>query len=837
MVRSGIPWLRPLLAFIGVLAAAALLWFVGPLVAIAGLVPLAGEPARWAAIAAVVLGGAARAAWRTARSVRRNRRLMEGLMRRAEKPMPGTPGADEVALITRRFEQAVALLRRSRIGGKRPWLGALTGRPFVYELPWYVIIGAPGAGKTTALVNSGLEFPLADAVGEKVIRGIGGTRNCDWWFASEAVLIDTAGRYTTHDSDRVVDRTAWLGFLKLLAHYRPRRPINGVLLTISVSDLLSASAEKRIAHANDLRQRIEELHDHLGIAFPMYVLITKTDLLAGFMEFFADFDKDERAQVWGVTFPYQSGVQGDGPLLRMASDFAALEKRLNDCLIDRLHHEHDRERRAAVYAFPQQWRVLRQTLFDFLQTLGTGLRPELRPFVRGVYFTSATQEGTPMDRALGGLARALGLTSRILPAARPTGKTFFVTRLLREVVFAEAGLAGTNLRWRRRRQLLAWGAMGATACTAVAATAFSWRAYADNRDWLAGLGTRLPALQQQVAVARQTPSTDLVALLPTLDALARFAGPADALPRHRATPGMGLDRSEMLTAASQDAYLRTLREAFLPRIAARLEQRMRAGAPEHVGLIYESLKAYLMLFGGRNFDGPALRAYLGADWEATLSTSVRPEQREGLRRHLDRLLATGEVGAPSNADPQLVAAVRNLVGSVPLAERAYRRLKQMDLGAEAAPFTVESAGGAGARRVFARASGQPLSSGVPPLYSRTVWQQSLSARTLEVLRQFAREEVWVLGKASAACISSTDWPETKRLSSSNRGASGSVSAAAVPLAEVGAAPNETSRTVARSTATSGESGRASRPASSALAPRLAGGASRRSATNSLQRAA
>ncbi|WP_280150906.1 type VI secretion system membrane subunit TssM [Piscinibacter sp. XHJ-5] len=748
MTRSGIPWLRPLLAFVGVLAASALVWFVGPLVAVAGVVPLAGEPARRATIAAVVLGALAHAVWRTARSARRNRRLMEGLMRRAEKPMPGTPGADELAVITQRFAQAVALLRRSRIGGKHPWLAALTGRPFVYELPWYVIIGAPGAGKTTALVNSGLEFPLADAVGEKVIRGIGGTRNCDWWFASEAVLIDTAGRYTTHDSDRVADRTAWLGFLKLLARYRPRRPINGVLLTISVSDLLSASPEKRAAHANELRQRIEELRDHLGIAFPVYVLVTKTDLLAGFMEFFADFDKDERAQVWGVTFPYQAGTQTDGPLLRMASDFALLEKRLNDCLIDRLHNERDRERRAAVYTFPQQWRVLRQTLFDFLQEMSSGMRAELRPFVRGVYFTSATQEGTPMDRALGGLARALGLTSRILPAARPTGKTFFVTRLLRDVVFAEAGLAGTNLSWRRRRQWLAWGAMGATACMVLAATALSWRAYAGNRDWLTDLRGRLPALDRQVAAAREAPSTDLVAMLPALDALAGFAASGGSPAQHHAALSLGLDRSEALVAGSQDAYLRTLREAFLPRIAARLEQRMRAGAAEHVGLIYESLKAYLMLFGGRNFDAPALRAYLTADWEATLGAGVRPEQREALRRHLDRLLATGEVGAPANADPQLVAAVRSLVASVPLAERAYRRLKQTDFGAEAMPFTVESAGGAGARRVFVRASGQPLSAGVPALYSRAVGRQSLHERTLDVLRQFAREEVWVLGTAS-----------------------------------------------------------------------------------------
>src|SRR5207245_2652245 len=122
----------------------------------------------------------------------------------------------------------------------------------------------------------------------------------------------------------------------------------------------------------------------------------------------------------------------------------------------------------------------------------------LRPFLRGLYFTSATQEGTPMDRAIGGLARILGLSGRIiLPSrstakafiaqharheeglgsgtrrendlarilglsgriilpSRSTAKAFFVTRMLRDVVLKEAGLAGTNLRWQRRRASLAW---------------------------------------------------------------------------------------------------------------------------------------------------------------------------------------------------------------------------------------------------------------------------------------------------------------------------------------------------------------------------------------------
>ena len=72
----------------------------------------------------------------------------------------------------------------------------------LYDLPWYMIIGPPGAGKTTVLVNSGLNFPLAEKFGKEALRGVGGTRSCDWWFTDQAVLLDTAGRYTTQDSNQ-----------------------------------------------------------------------------------------------------------------------------------------------------------------------------------------------------------------------------------------------------------------------------------------------------------------------------------------------------------------------------------------------------------------------------------------------------------------------------------------------------------------------------------------------------------------------------------------------------------------------------------------------------------
>ena len=159
----------------------------------------------------------------------------------------------------------------------------LSGR-YLYELPWYVIIGAPGSGKTTALRNAGLQFPLAAQMGEQAVRGVGGTRNCDWWFTDQAVLIDTAGRFTTQDSDQATDRGTWSGFLDTAEEVAPAPARSTACSSPSRCPTCSrkGSAE-RARHAQTVRQRVQELHEQLGVRFPIYLLVTKCDLMAGFM--------------------------------------------------------------------------------------------------------------------------------------------------------------------------------------------------------------------------------------------------------------------------------------------------------------------------------------------------------------------------------------------------------------------------------------------------------------------------------------------------------------------------------------------------------------------------
>ena len=201
-----------------------------------GQAPLASPQARLAVIAIFTLQYLAQKLWQSWRARRTNARVVSALMPAAESGLPA-----ETLRLRERFSTALAEMRRARFRSRsgRGWSFSWNfGRSYLYQLPWYMIIGAPGAGKTTALLNAGLEFPLEAALGRGSVQGVGGTRNCDWWFTDRAVLIDTAGRYTTHESDRIADRQAWGAFLELLRNSRPRRPLNGVLVAVSVSDLL-----------------------------------------------------------------------------------------------------------------------------------------------------------------------------------------------------------------------------------------------------------------------------------------------------------------------------------------------------------------------------------------------------------------------------------------------------------------------------------------------------------------------------------------------------------------------------------------------------------------------
>ena len=726
--------LHPLfLALVGVLAISAIVWWVGPLIAIGESRPLDPVWIRVTVIAVLFGLLILRAVLRYWSQKRTNAALVDGMTK-------GPSSADkEIATLNERFTQALDVLKKAP--GKGSGKGAL-----LYQLPWYIFIGAPGSGKTTALMNAGLTFPLAEKMGGASVRGVGGTRNCDWWFTDEAVLIDTAGRYTTQESNSAVDASAWDGFLALLRKSRPRRPINGVLLTVNIQDLLQQTPVERKDHAAKLRARMQELAEKLGVRAPVYVLVTKADLIAGFNESFGALSKEERNQVWGFSFPYAPG-SSDDPLVNFGSEFSALEKRLRDRVVPLMDAEHEVLKRAAIFNFPQQFAGLRGLLGGFLeQVFSAGGTMEERPLLRGVYFTSGTQEGTPIDRVLGTLARTFGIERRLPPPAAARGKSFFLNRLLKDVVFTEQGLVGENRAMERRRGRLRLAGFAAVLLVSVGLVAGWVLSYGRNKSYIAEIETKLPDLKKAVENIPPATSGDVTPLPPVLTAVRSAAQPAEfSLDSAPVSMSLGLFQGKKLDAAAVLGYQHLLDHALMPRVVRRLEERLRAANKDNLELAYEALKNYLMIYTPDKFDADAFKAYVGIDWDAALERSLAPEQRQALDQHLDAMLAHGAPPPAVPMDKNLVAGVRDMLVAFPLEYRVFSRLKRAQVGADLPPFTVAGAAGPAALTVFERASGEPLTKGIPGLFTREGYRKAFETSVDKATRQLASEESWVLG--------------------------------------------------------------------------------------------
>jgi type VI secretion system protein ImpL len=720
---------RWLLGLLGVLALAFLVWVVGPLVAVGGHVPLASEWVRALVILLLFALWGASLLRAYLKAKRANRQLMSGIADASQvaEPEAGPQQTEEeVAALRQRFEEALEFLKKSGDRGARN----------LYELPWYIIIGPPGCGKTTALVNSGLDFPLEERFGKGALRGVGGTRNCDWWFTNDAILLDTAGRYTTQDSDPLVDSAGWLGFLSLLKRYRRRRPINGVLVAMSLSDLMLLGEREREAHALAVKRRIQELRRSLGIRFPVYVLLTKADLVAGFVEFFDDLRREERAQVWGVTFPLDQKQQG--VVQHFGAELAALLRRLNDRLLSRLGQERDLQRRRAIFGLPAQIASLEGAIQGFLDAVFRPSRFEETPLLRGVYITSGTQEGTPIDRVMGALARTFGVSQQAMAAFGGQGRSYFLTSLLRDVVFQEAALAGVERRFERQRAWMQRGAY-AGAITATVLAALAWSAsFTRNQLDVRLLDERVEAYR--AVAAPLAGGEPLEAVLPRLDALVGV-GEVYGWPE-RDVPwlsGLGLYQGDKLGRGAREGYRRELNRLFLPKVAEALAGDLARGRGD-LDFQYEALKAYLMLGDPERLDPPFVKAWLTLDWRTRYPDDAALRGR--LERHLDAALAAGVDGV--SLDRGLVAEVRRRLTQVPVAKLVYGRLKR-DYQATGRPgLRVADLTGPFGRDAFVRASGASLDDEIPGLFTHKDYFQWFLPESKDLAGRI-RDESWVLG--------------------------------------------------------------------------------------------
>lgn len=645
------------------------------------------------------------------------------------------PGDEEDRVLGERMRDALTQLKGA----------SGTRRDYLYTRPWYVIIGPPGAGKTTALLNSGLRFPFSDVA----VKGIGGTRNLDFWFADEAVMVDTAGRYTTQDSDYEVDKRGWTSILTLLRKHRPLQPINGIIVAIAIDELLVADCARIDSHAAAVRRRLTELRSALEVSAPVYILFTKSDLIAGFTEYFGDLDVEGRRAVLGHSFTHASGPPTSEGLARA---FDSTAQAVADRQAKRLFEEVDTQARALLLGFPAQFQALRARAVRFMD--GAFTSAEAPPAtLRGFYFTSGVQQGAPLDRLLAGMADVYDRPAQA-PGAAGTGRAYFINRLLGEVIFPEAGLESldTGARMRQRARLI--GGLAAIGVCALLVFALWGVSFTRNRMFQAELLAKTEVVQGQFRDAGidlkqvREGDGDLRAALAGLNSLRNLPGGYQQTKTGSVPLLMtfGLYQ-DSLGQQAQESYREALRRVMLPRLLLRLEQFMAASSSDPIAL-YEPLKVYLMLGQQGPLDRKTVHRWVTSDWATELFPGPdSAAEREQLGRHLDALLEDQDLASvwPDRKPPlngELVASARAAVGTLSLADRAYAVMKQK--AATAGP-DWEASGilSQGDAVAFANRD-QVLAVRVPYFFTRAGFEKSY-ALGLATVQDDLQRDLWVLG--------------------------------------------------------------------------------------------
>ena len=642
------------------------------------------------------------------------------------------PGEEKV--LYQRFKEATTALKAHRFGGAK--------RRTIYELPWYLIIGPPGAGKTTVLANSGLKFPLKDKFGLQGVGGVGGTRNCDWWFTDEAVLIDTAGRYTTQDSHAQTDRNAWLGFLSLLKKHRPRRAVNGVIVAVSMQELIMLSRDERQRHAETIRARIQELMTDLNVRFPVYFMITKCDLMAGFNEFFENLDQTDREQVWGLTFPV-SETANEQYAQFFESEFDALLRRINDRLLARLHGERDPYRRAKIQAFPNQFESMRDVLSNFVESAFGGNQYQSQALLRGVYFTSGTQEGTPIDRILSALSTSFGVHGKPLAPPPGQGKSFFIHRLLNDVIFPEANIVGVNKKYEIQLKLFRRFAMF-SALVLVLGSAAAWTNSLNKNEELM---EQVDALIKEHKAALASPSATDKPFERVISIITPLSKAKEVYDQNKLpwASGLGLYDGSVQESAHA-AYQAALKAHFDPLLISRLESFLSSGADNDQ--IYDALRVYLMLNDPAKLEKSEVVQWFEDDWSTTLANQAGKQKQ--LMSYLQDSIASG---MPQFAMNQAVVETSRIqLSKIPIEQRIYKQIERNPEFKLQSDF-VQAVGG-DVLSVF-DITNEEKSLSVPYMFTKAGFGKMDFSKNSPLIRKYSSEQ-WILGTTKTEDFSDKD---------------------------------------------------------------------------------
>ncbi|MEN9585245.1 MAG: hypothetical protein RLZZ616_2251 [Pseudomonadota bacterium] len=566
------------------------------------------------------------------------------------------------------------------------WLQALNthlGKGALYAMPWYLVLGLPGSGKSSLIhranpankLNPRLDTELRDVAQEQLV---------DCWLGEQAVMLDPAGELFSQ-SEPELDPQArkherlWLHLLNWLNEHRRRQPLNGLVLTVDLAWLSHASVAERKAYAQLMRSRLQEVSATMNTRLPLYVTFTKLDLLRGFDVVYEQLDKEAREAVLGVTFN-PSDSQGKSWQQELALFWDQWVDNLNQNLPELMLARLDAAQRNALFSFVRQLAGLKDYVTSLLdETLAI---EESKPLlVRGVYISSVYQQGVPFDAFAQAASRRYNLPEPIHSALRGESNTYFVRKLFSTIIFPEAHLAGENrlhTLYRRRRMAIGLGCLSLFSAALIGGWHYFYRV---NEEAGRNVLTKAQAFMETNEVADEHAFG--VSQLPRLN-LIREATLSFGNYRER-TPlvaDLGLYQGDEIGPYVEGSYLQLLSLRFLPAqmqgLLADLEQAP-AGSEEKLSI----LRVMRMLDDASGRNKELVAQYMASRWQQAFPGQGAVQEQ--LMGHLDYALDhTDWYGARAARDPAAITAfvpfkepvygAQRELGKLPMYQRVYQNL-------------------------------------------------------------------------------------------------------------------------------------------------------------------
>lgn len=740
--------------------AMAMVWTLGPHIMIGENYPLKSNINRGAVIAVLLVLTGLYGVWRLLQALAVNPALLNSLMSKRSAAVEAKPDMSAITQII-----AAGVKHTQRVHRALPlWRRFFSFSDSKTRLPWFMIIGPKNAGKTTMLFSSGLDFPLPEQLNRQD-RENPSTDNIECLYTNDALFLDTSGKYL-QEAEHV--QQEWRGILGALKKYRPKHSIHGVVVTLSVEDILHRTQSERLGIAAALRSRLSEARETLGLRFPVYVNITRMDMLTGFSAYFRNLTAIEREQVLGVTLPFERQSHDSGAELgkQISETLAQLESRLGSTLCQRQLEEYDVTDRKQMYAVPQDFRLLAQGVTEMLQHIFLSSRYDETQFnttLRGIYFMSSCQPAEkgllnnntvvqrwrnvvehqyPETAASYGLQQAEG---GVIDNS-PWGKHYFLRQLFSDVISADRDLVSSSLRMRTRDRLQNFAGHLAATLLAVWLIWGIVTSFHLNDDYLATIGVRTTQLTEKVVEYVDHPEQQLLpgVLYSTL-ALKQYLGLDISNPPLNWR--YGLYTPATVERRADKLYTFFLQNALLPKLQLQAAISLNKAVVDNDPLAaWDALKLYLMLNGEGDADAGFLIAQINQQWKASGMIDAYGEQ-ETFDSHLNALFSSkGWREKSSPIDQPLVKRARDMLVQIPQTTRIWQHLKQKLQLVAPPSVTLQAMVDPQAPMIFKQNAIENQPEGVPGIFTRDGWRNLVKKQLATSLIGLQREDSWVLGK-------------------------------------------------------------------------------------------